>query len=311
MNPDDFALSKADLDATFASEIVPWRFGGLAPSEEPVLILIGAQPGAGKTRAGRDAIAVSGQLVTSIIGDDLRAFHPAYSHLLKQAPADMPAATAQASGAWVERSIEFAAGNRISAMVEGTFRNLDTTLSTARLFKERGFQIQAVVVAVSPEVSRASIAGRYVADARRYETARFTPLKAHDDAYRALPLTIAALSAADSPVDRLIVRNRDDVLFDQQRRKGRSIRGAYKSARGEWDRTLTDDEYELFAAAGTDAAEYFAAHLANDREASLLSKQMALDQKFVSSKRSGEHPVRGHIRGDSSIRSYTRNQAAR
>jgi UDP-N-acetylglucosamine kinase len=216
VNPDDFALGKADLDATFASEIVLWRFGGLARSDAPLLILIGAQPGAGKTRAGRDAIAASGQPVTSIIGDDLRAFHPDYSRLLKQAPADMPAATAQASGAWVERSIEFAAENRISTLVEGTFRNPAVTLNTARRFKERGFYFQAVLVAVSPEVSRASIAGRYVDDARRYENARFTPLKAHNDAYKALPRTIATLSAAGSPVDRLIVRNREAVLFDKR-----------------------------------------------------------------------------------------------
>ena len=73
-------------------------------STDPLLILTGAQPGAGKTRAGMDAIAASRQKIVRIIGDDIRKFHPEYLDLLSKHPAAMPDATAQAMGGWVERS---------------------------------------------------------------------------------------------------------------------------------------------------------------------------------------------------------------
>lgn len=287
MNPDDFALSAVELDRIFTERIAVWRFGSAVPAADPLLILVGAQPGAGKTRSGRDAITASGQNVTPIVGDELRLFHPAYRELLKQSPADMPVATAQASGAWVERSIEFAATNRISVLVEGTFRNPDTTRRTAQRFKDAGFTVQAVLMAVPPEVSRASIAGRYVEDMRQHGQARFTPLQAHDDAFRALPDTLAAIAAAGSPVDRLTIRNRDALLFDAVREDGAAIHGALEVANSEWNRALSDAEYKTLTAVVEDAANYFHQHLSGDLEAGFLVEQMEIDRRFINLSRSG------------------------
>ena len=66
------------VDAVTAQ--VAWKyakadlFGGVAPSVSPVLVSIGAQPGAGKTRALEASLKTfySGQTFVSIIGDDFR-----------------------------------------------------------------------------------------------------------------------------------------------------------------------------------------------------------------------------------------------
>jgi len=106
---DEYQLSDDELDSIFYQTIVPVLFDTAPLAEYPLAILIGAQPGAGKSRAGRMAMAESGQPMVEIIGDDLRAFHPCYSELMARDPMRMPDATAQASGAWVERCIQFAA----------------------------------------------------------------------------------------------------------------------------------------------------------------------------------------------------------
>ena len=79
------------VDAVTAQEA--WKyakadlFGGVAPSVSPVLVSIGAQPGAGKTRALEASLKTfySGQTFVSIIGDDFRKFHPDYKKVMRVA----------------------------------------------------------------------------------------------------------------------------------------------------------------------------------------------------------------------------------
>ncbi|HUH68975.1 MAG TPA: zeta toxin family protein [Mycobacterium sp.] len=76
-DPDAYRLEDRELDAIFNDTITPILFGDCtAPSTDPLLILVGAQPGAGKSRAGAAARQRSKQHMVEIIGDDLRPYHP-------------------------------------------------------------------------------------------------------------------------------------------------------------------------------------------------------------------------------------------
>jgi hypothetical protein len=148
--------------------------------------------GAGKTRATEEVLREYPHAVTQIVGDDLRAFHPAYEHLLTNAPALMPDATAQASGAWVRMSIDYALENRHSIIVEGTFRRPDVTMSEARHFHDAGFSTHVVALAVPAPVSRLSTLQRYADGIRQSGQARWTPLEAHEAGFEGTPRTVAA-----------------------------------------------------------------------------------------------------------------------
>lgn len=308
MNPDDYTLSEVELDRIFIEVIAPARFRQLVSSESPVLILIGAQPGAGKTRAGREAMAASGQKVVPIVGDDLRSFHPQYVSLLELSPADMPSATAQASSAWVERSIDFAAEHRISVLVEGTFRNPGVPIATARRFKDAGFSVHAILVAVPPEVSRASIAGRYVEDAARDGQARFTSVGSHNYAFRMLPTTLSALAESESPVDRLTVRTRDATLFDKHRRGTSPIRGALAPAQSAWTSPIAAFEIDSLISSLEVSLDYFSTHLPDDDEAQQLVRQLRLDHEYLDLSRGGTAVVRGYLRGADEVRPHLRSR---
>lgn len=311
MQHDDYRLDAELLQSIFDKSIAPSLFGNdVSASETPHLVLIGAQPGAGKTFAGESVAEAQSGTITPIVGDDMRLFHPAYRHLLDQSPADMPAATAQASSAWVEMAIDYAIAHHLSVLVEGTFRRPELPLDTAARFSAAGLRTQAVLVTVPPEVSRASIASRFVDDHSSGQSARFTPLEAHDIAFDALPATVRALTAAGAPIDRFTVMTRTTTIFDKGRNGHRGMRGALKAATAEWNRPLDGPERSRVVGQINSATRYLSAAFRGDKPAELLVSQLVLDQEYielsVTAAANGKVAVRGHTRDGYQVRPRTR-----
>jgi hypothetical protein len=188
-----------DVEALYARRVRPALFGRAEPSQFPVAVLLGGQPGAGKSRSA--AIVrriVQPQRLNPIIGDDLRPFHPDYDHLVRNEPLAMPAATAAASARWVEMAIADAQEHRYPVLIETTFRRPEITVATAREFRSHGFDVHLVALAVPDWESRIGILDRYVSDHALHRAARWTSLEAHDVSYAATPDAIA--SAIDAGV---------------------------------------------------------------------------------------------------------------
>jgi UDP-N-acetylglucosamine kinase len=217
-----YHLSDEVLEARWQLHVRPDLFDGLEESSRPTVLLIGGQPGAGKTMGLQRARGLHPSTdFVPIIGDDLRAYHPAYLRLLTDAdPTLMPAATAQASAAWVRRSIGHAQEHGYSVIVEGTFRDPATTLSTARGFAQAGHHVHLVALAVPATVSKLSCLERYYRDVDPEQNpdpatrvARWTPMAAHDAGYAGVPATLAAAAAATADVHRLTVVDRAGTLL--------------------------------------------------------------------------------------------------
>ncbi|WP_295775945.1 zeta toxin family protein, partial [uncultured Microbacterium sp.] len=226
----------------------PELFRAAHPSADPVWIGIGGQPGAGKTAGRQMALRlVDADQVIPIIGDDLRPLHRSYRELMATAPLLMPERTQDAVAAWVELALEYAARERISTLVEGTFRRPEVTLSTAQRFRDAGFRTHLVAVAVPGWESRLSTVERFVHDHREGRAARWTPNEAHDAGLVGTPATLRAAAASDSPVDRIsVVTRRGDVLFDQHRPD--DLHGAAVALQAEQRRTpsaAVQREWEL------------------------------------------------------------------
>ena len=173
-------------------------FGGVVPSVSPVLVSIGAQPGAGKTRALEASLKTfySGQTFVSIIGDDFRKFHPDYEKLCALPdPEVMPRETAELSGWLVRQSLDYASENGYSCVVEGTLRNPETTLGTTRQFAEAGASTHLIVLGVSPAESWSGCLERYINALEEGQAARWTPLEAHNAGLEGTPKTLRAAEA--------------------------------------------------------------------------------------------------------------------
>lgn len=235
---------KAWLDHRFRTRVVPDIFRGAESSSRPTVVLLGAQPGAGKTRATEFAQRMNDAKLVAITGDDFRSLHPDFKRLQRDDPHEMPNVTQAVSGPMVARAVEYARENRISVIVEGTFRDPQMVAQTVQRFHGAGFSVHAVALAVPPEVSRASTLGRF------YETLgtdqnRWTPPTAHEAAVKAMPHTVAAL-AASPQVDRFSIVDRDGtVLADSSRPGPESAEQMGQLIEQAHSRPLTGQEREL------------------------------------------------------------------
>ncbi|MBD3757341.1 MAG: zeta toxin family protein [Microbacterium sp.] len=174
--------SSAWLRRVFEEEARDDLFAGHAPQEQPVLVLLGGQPAAGKTRAQHAILAehVADDLV-EITGDDLREYHPDFRRLATRAPFEMPAATAPVSGGLVKLALDHALERRYSVLLEGTFRDPGMVTGTATRFAEAGYRVEVVAVATPAPVSRLSAEMRSLGDGPN-EPGRWTPPEAHETA---------------------------------------------------------------------------------------------------------------------------------
>ncbi|WP_444960883.1 zeta toxin family protein [Nocardiopsis sp. M1B1] len=205
---EEYELSREQLDHIFDRPrrgVRKFVFGGYAPTpDSPVLVLVGGQTGAGKSRAVAD-IMERHKGIVPIIGDELRAFHPRYREVMRTENLAMPDATAQASGEFLRRSLDHAVAERYSVLLEGTFRNPLMVVQTAERFHQEGYQVEVVGLAVPERTSLLSTVDRYL-EAPEH-AARWTPARAHSISYRMVPATLQAME--DSPhIQRLSVTNR-------------------------------------------------------------------------------------------------------
>lgn len=180
----------------------------------PLLVLLGGQPAAGKTRAQEAILAAHPELV-SITGDDLRQYHPDYYELCVSDPVEMPAATAPVSGGLVQLALDYALEHRYPVLLEGTFRNPDMVCGTAERFAEAGYRVEVVAVATPAPVSRFDAEQRYLGATHPIQ-ARWTPPEAHEVALAGSSRVVTALEASGA-VSQVQVHSREQLLYENAR----------------------------------------------------------------------------------------------
>lgn len=218
-------LDEQTLRRLFVEDIRPMVFADAKAAERPVVVIVGAQPGAGKTRVLAGAL-VEHPGAVEIMGDDLRQFHLAYGELLRTAPLDMPTVTAQASGVWVEMALAEARRLGVSQVVETTFRRPEVAIATAAASREAGFAVEVRALAVPPLVSQLSVVVRYVQQAEQQGVGRWAPARFHRAAVAMMLESIERL-VETGLVNRMMVVTRDSaVLHDGSGRDGVEARRA-------------------------------------------------------------------------------------
>lgn len=207
-------MNEQELRSRFAERIAPRiERRGAGGSDSPLLLLVGGQPGAGKTRAMARLVAAYDERLYPVVGDDLRQHHPDYDRLVVDDPLRMPEVTAAASGAWVQMSMEYAREHRISVAVEGTFRRPEIPEGAIERFAAAGYRVHVAALGVPAWQSRLSTVGRFVQDHAAGRAARWTPLEAHEGGYAGTPVVLDA-AIRDDRVSRVSVLDRDGVRFD-------------------------------------------------------------------------------------------------
>ena len=118
-------LDDTASDAVYARHVRPELFGGVRRASAPRLVIVGGQPGCGKTGAVLQAaaeLAAAGHGASIINGDELRALHPNYRRLVEEYRSTAADKTGADVGRWVEKGIREAALSGFDAVIETTMR---------------------------------------------------------------------------------------------------------------------------------------------------------------------------------------------
>lgn len=237
--------SAAWLDSVFTTRVRVVLFTGHQPRPTaPVLVLLGGQPAAGKTRAQRTILDEhADDDLVEITGDDLRMFHPDYAQLADHEPFAMPGKTAPVSGGLVARALDHAFAGRYSVLLEGTFRDPQMVAATATRFADAGYRVEVAAVATPGPVSRLSAEIRSL-DIGYPAVGRWTPPAAHETALEHSSEVVTALERLPQ-VTRMQAFSRERLLYANSRTETgewEQPAAAARALRAEQQRRLDDRE---------------------------------------------------------------------
>ena len=235
----EYKLGQAEHLKIFKNRILPEFLGPTTAQDEPVAIITGGQPGAGKARlvalAYRELEARGGAVVVD--ADMLRAHHPEYARLVHSGNLNAANLTHADAGEWAVRLRASAIEGRRNIIIDQTSRDPAAFEAICQELRKGGVtRIELRAMAVPPAVSRLRIFARYESQLE-HGGGRFSTRGNHDAAYEGLAKTIG-LVAAKGLVDGIKLYNADHVeIHSNERLEGKWASPASPAAALQLERT--------------------------------------------------------------------------
>lgn len=165
--------------------------------ERPCLILLGGQPGAGKTAvltASQAELARSGPTIR-IVGDDLRSYHPQFLAFQQQDPETASRHTQMDAGRWTEKLLAAATVRQVNVVFETTMRTPENVARVVATARDAGYAVEVRAVAVNPRLSWQGAHHRFEEMLHAGLAARIPPQHIHDAAVGGLRISLEKLES--------------------------------------------------------------------------------------------------------------------
>ena len=166
------------------------------PSTKPQGVILGGQPGSGKSGLPKKITEEFKEDFIFISTDDLRPYHPAYKKLLQNPKTVQNAANdvSEYANDWTEKLIKHCIENRYNLIIDSTLGNdLTITNKTIDMLKSNGYQVHLRAMAIPAIISRLSIFLRYEEQFAENGFARWTQMKDHNDRFKNLEINLLQL----------------------------------------------------------------------------------------------------------------------
>ncbi len=240
------ALPEDRHEHIFQRRVLPSLLPVSGSGGVPIAVILGGQPGAGKTRLLNDASSELQAIGATVVinGDNLRSFHPAYARLQETDPLNAARYTDHDSGRWVEKLIAAAQERRVNLVIESTMRRPDVFIRTGGELRSAGYQIEARALAVPERLSWQGVRQRYEATLAVAGAARFSAREAHDAGAAGMLDTLGRIEQ-DRLADRVLITTRTGaVLYDNRLENGtwREAPRAAEVVQAERSRPRTSEE---------------------------------------------------------------------
>ena len=195
--------------------IVADLFASGEPSVHPRVVVLGGQPGSGKTKMRE--LAEEAPPSVTINADDFRDYHPMYEKLKLSEPERASFLVNEDVSLWTQKLIRQAVEEKRHIVFDGTFGTSDQNLlkETLAMFKEAGYESQLWVLAVPAEFSKLGIYLRHEIQIAQTGSGRFVSMKVHDLNYRNIPANID-MAVQNSLLDQVCIFSRSVKLFDNK-----------------------------------------------------------------------------------------------
>ncbi|RJG39925.1 zeta toxin family protein [Mesorhizobium sp. DCY119] len=213
-------LSLERNESIFRNDILPdYLPHEVGRAGRPRLIMLGGQPGAGKTAvliASHAGLEQSGPTIR-IVGDDLRSYHPQFLAFQRHDPETASQFTQADAGRWTEKLLAAATERKVNIVFETTMRTPENVARVVGMARAAGYDVEARAVAVNPRLSWQGNHYRFEEMLRAGDAARIPPQHVHDAAVTGLRVSLERLES-ENLVDRVQLRTRGGtVLYDNQR----------------------------------------------------------------------------------------------
>lgn len=157
---------------------------------KPLGIILGGQPGAGKSYLVKEVEDEFQKDFIFISTDDLRLYHPAYA-ILQQNPETLQNAANLVNpyaSAWTERLIKYCIENKFNLIIDSTLGgNINAVYQTVDMLREYDFSFHLRLMAVPAFISKLSIFLRYESQLKEKGFARWTRMEDHSDRFEKIP----------------------------------------------------------------------------------------------------------------------------
>jgi len=211
------------------NRILSNTISGYQPTQNPYAIILGGQPGSGKTTIHKLAIQKDRNVI-SINADEYRGEHPNISAIYEVYGKKSAEHTQAFANAIAERLIEELSDKTYNLIIEGTLRRSEVPLNTCRILKSKGYTVELSVMAVNKALSWQSTIDRYVKMKELGILPRAVSKETHDYIAEILPDNLDAIFS-ERVFDRITLYNREgDCLYNSELTKNVSPKNTIKAA---------------------------------------------------------------------------------
>lgn len=190
-------------------------FNNVTPTENPIAIIVGAQPGSGKgSLIGYSKKEFQDNNVVIITTDDYKPFHPNASEIAHKYPTMYSPIVEEDSAKWTSKILQEAIINKYSFIFEVTFKN-ERILERMRELKENGFKVIVRGLAVSYLESLLSAYERYEKQLETRNWGRFFDPLNYNKIYQSIPNTIEKIENSEYWDILEIYKRGEDIKFPE------------------------------------------------------------------------------------------------
>lgn len=180
----------------------------------PLATLIGGQPGSGKSELTK-YIKSQNENTIAIDGDYIREFHPHLEEIVKEYGMEYPKVTQPFVNRAVEQLIDDLSRDKYNLIIEGTLRDINVPIKTARMLDERDYLVELYIVATNKELSWQSTIERGDNMEDSGKIPRYVDKAHHDRIAEALPETVMDLVNEESIYNIVIMRRDQSIIYDK------------------------------------------------------------------------------------------------